>query len=403
MSALLDLHPDPGHPGVVVAGVHDVLDSLGPGSSIELEPGEYGSVVTDVDRAVRRLEALKLRLVAAAARADVPQQTGARSTGDWLSKQTRSGSAQGSRDAGLADDLAGSLAGTASAFESGDISAGHAAVIAQSMRRLPSSLTSEDRQTVEASLVRKATKLTPDQLRKVARRAIAAVEPDPAVVDAEEDRQVQSEEDRAWTNARFTLHDNGDGTSTGHFTVPTLPAMVLKKVLDAMTAPRRTRETTRTTDWSQARGQAFTQVLEHLPVDHLHGKVAATLVITLDHDTLTGKLKTAGLDTGDLTSAAHARRLACNAALVPAVLNGASQPLDLGRATRLFTQTQRLAGATRHTTCAADGCDIPYAWTELHHRQPWATGGHTNLQDMIPLCGHHHRRLHAGGTVPLRT
>ena len=78
MTALLDLHPDPGHPGAVVAGVHEALDGLG---RVELEPGEYAAVVTDVDRAVRRLEALKLRLVAAAERADVPRQSGARSSG----------------------------------------------------------------------------------------------------------------------------------------------------------------------------------------------------------------------------------------------------------------------------------------------------------------------------------
>ena len=70
MTALLDLHPDPGHPGAVVAGVRDALDGLG---GVELDPGEYAAVVTDVDRAVRRLEALKLRLVAAAERADVPR------------------------------------------------------------------------------------------------------------------------------------------------------------------------------------------------------------------------------------------------------------------------------------------------------------------------------------------
>ncbi|GAA1477163.1 hypothetical protein GCM10009623_16090 [Nocardioides aestuarii] len=403
MSALLDLHPDPGHPGVVVTAVHEMLDSVGP---VDLDPGEYAGVLTDVDRAVRRLESLKLRLVAAAAKADVPTQSGARSTGDWLSQQTRSGSAPASRDSRLADDLDGPLTDTADALSTGDISAAHAAAIATAMRRLPSRLDDDQRSTVEASLVRKARTLTPDQLRKVARRAIEAVEPDRDTVDAEENTQVQDEEEAAWAKTRLTLHDNGDGTTTGHFTVPTLAAMVLKKVLDAMTAPRRTRaaaENGQRTDWAQARGQAFAQVLEHLPTDHLHGKVAATIVITLDLDTLRDQLKAAGLDTGDLVSAAHARRLACNAGLVPAVLDGHSQPLDLGREKRLFSQAQRVAGATTHSTCAADGCDIPYAWCELHHRRPWANGGHTDLADMIPLCGHHHRRLHARGSVPLRT
>ena len=109
----------------------------------------------------------------------------------------------------------------------------------------------------------------------------------------------------------------------------------------------------------------FAQLLEHLPTDPLHGKVAATVVVTLDLDTLRGQLRAAGVDTGDLVSAAEARRLACQAGLVPAVPDGKSLPLDLGRSSRLFTEAQRVAGATRHTRCAAEGCDIRYAWCEL--------------------------------------
>ena len=45
----------------------------------------------------------------------------------------------------------------------------------------------------------------------------------------------------------------------------------------------------------------------------------------------------------------------------------------------------------------------PYAWCELHHRRPWSRDGRTDLADMVPLCGHHHRRLHHGGALPLRT
>jgi hypothetical protein len=47
-----------------------------------------------------------------------------------------------------------------------------------------------------------------------------------------------------------------------------------------------------------------------------------------------------------------------------------------------------------HDSCAADGCDTPYAWTEAHHRDPWATGGTTNLRDLVPLCSFHHQRIH---------
>ena len=51
----------------------------------------------------------------------------------------------------------------------------------------------------------------------------------------------RSEEQAAQDNCSLTLHDNGDGTTTGHFTVPALAASILAKVIDAMTAPRRMR------------------------------------------------------------------------------------------------------------------------------------------------------------------
>ena len=240
---------------------------------------------------------------------------------------------------------------------------------------------------------------------------IAAIEPDTQAVDAHENALLEREEDAARDRARLTLHDNGDGTTTGHFTVPTLAAAILRKVLDAMTAPRahhlhRERGTGRhgRLDPAHERGLAFIQVLEHLPTDHLHSPVAATVVVTLDLETLHEQLKAAHLDTGDLVSAAEARRLACHAGLVPAVLNTGSVPLDLGRRTRLFSEAQRLAGPTRHTTCAATDCSTPYAWCELHHRTPWSHGGRTDHRDMVPLCGHHHRLLHRSpAMVRLRT
>jgi hypothetical protein len=118
-------------------------------------------------------------------------------------------------------------------------------------------------------------------------------------------------------------------------------------------------------DWAHQAGLAFVELLEHLPTDRLHTKTAATVVITLDHDKLVSAVGAAGLDTGDVMSAGDLRRLACGAGLLPAVLNGASLPLDLGRTGRLFTEHQRVALAARHTTCAADGCERPFAWCEL--------------------------------------
>jgi hypothetical protein len=117
-------------------------------------------------------------------------------------------------------------------------------------------------------------------------------------------------------------------------------------------------------------------------------------VVTIDHTVLTGALKTARLDTGETISAGEARRIACGAGILPAVLGGRSVALNLGRESRLFSEAQRIAVGLTHDTCAADGCQKPFAWCELHHREPWSHGGRTDLRDAIPLCHWHHQRIH---------
>ena len=122
-------------------------------------------------------------------------------------------------------------------------------------------------------------------------------------------------------------------------------------------------------------------------------QVAATVVVTIDHDRLREGVGAAHLDTGHDLSASETRRVACNAGILPAVLSGASLPLDLGRSNRFFSEAQRVALATTYDECAAEGCDRPYAWSELHHEDPWAKGGATDLDLAVPLVQQvQHRR-----------
>ena len=140
-------------------------------------------------------------------------------------------------------------------------------------------------------------------------------------------------------------------------------------------------------------GLAFTELLEHLPTDG-HAANRTTLLVTLDLDALRTGLGAARLETGDHLGAGEARRLACNAALVPAVLGSDSVPLDLGRETRLHAKAQRQALSLTHDSCAVTGCQRPFAWCEIHHPHPWSAGGRTDLATALPLCFFHHRRAH---------
>ncbi|HWC43130.1 MAG TPA: DUF222 domain-containing protein [Actinomycetota bacterium] len=101
---------------------------------------------------------------------------------------------------------------------------------------------------------------------------------------------------------------------------------------------------------------------------------------------------------GRAGAAGMAVRLRAAAAQLPPVLGGApSQPLDVGRATRVIQPAQRAALTVRDGGCVFPGCDRPLAWCEAHHLQHWLHGGPTNLANLALLCRAHHRAVHEGG------
>ncbi|HEX6249662.1 MAG TPA: DUF222 domain-containing protein, partial [Nocardioidaceae bacterium] len=144
-------------------------------------------------------------------------------------------------------------------------------------------------------------------------------------------------------------------------------------------------------------GHGLMDLVERLPKDILPttGAIAATIVVTMTLDQLRTGLGACALDTGTEVSAAQVRRLACEAGIIPAVLGGESEPLDVGRERRFHTKAQRIAIHLRDGGCPIEGCDRPSAWTHAHHTTAWADGGHTNLADGISPCAYHHHLLHS--------
>ena len=127
---------------------------------------------------------------------------------------------------------------------------------------------------------------------------------------------------------------------------------------------------------------------------------SGTLVVTIDLAELESATGTARVDgIRQPISASSARRIACNASILPLVLGGRSQPLDLGYSRRLFSAAQRRALVERDRGCAAVGCDAPPGWTEAHHITPWSRGGPTDLENGIMLCSFHHHLVHEGRLI----
>ena len=125
----------------------------------------------------------------------------------------------------------------------------------------------------------------------------------------------------------------------------------------------------------------------------------AEIAVHIDLETLVNDLAEVGvceLSDGTRMPAAVARRLACDAGLLPVVLGGDGVALDVGRSRRLATTAQRRALRAMYDTCAF-GCPVPFDRCEIHHLTPWAHGGRTDLDGLVPACTRHHHEFHERG------
>ncbi|QIH99192.1 DUF222 domain-containing protein [Rhodococcoides fascians A21d2] len=88
------------------------------------------------------------------------------------------------------------------------------------------------------------------------------------------------------------------------------------------------------------------------------------------------------------------RQLACDCLLTAIVMDENGSPINLARTARTVTAKQKRALTARDHGCAFPGCGKPAAWTEGHHIWHWTDGGPTDMNNLVLLCGFHHRLIH---------
>jgi hypothetical protein len=79
------------------------------------------------------------------------------------------------------------------------------------------------------------------------------------------------------------------------------------------------------------------------------------------------------------------------------VIIDAPGQLNLGRTTRIANRAQRRALGALYPTCAIPGCHLRYSRTKLHHVIWWRHQGLTDLDNLLPVCEHHHHNIHHDG------
>jgi hypothetical protein len=361
------------------------------------------------------------------------------STAGWLRTRLHAGATTASGWVKTARALfRGPLTRTAQALREGELSVAHASVLAAGTHDLPSHTAVE----AEPVLVEAARRLDPPRLRRLVTHLRLVADP-----DSERDRAQRRHEQRGlWLSPTLDNMIAVDGLLEAE------AGQTLLAALEPLARPASAAD-------DRSGGQRRADALAELARRQLEGGrlpqtggVRPQLTVLVDLDSLQGGPGSLGgvTDTGPLGPEA-CQRLTCDgaltrvlvtrhptnhhanqhptghdhhhpgdhdpdggdrpgsdqdltarlrtaAALLPPVLGGApTQPLDVGRTTRVVQPAQRTALAVRDGGCVFPGCDRPLSWCEAHHLVHWLDGGPTDLDNLVLVCRAHHRAVHEGG------
>jgi Domain of unknown function (DUF222) len=426
-----------------LAALATAIDEVAAGPVLSLSDERLCDEVGLVYAAGQRLQAQLLTLVGEADGRGLASRLGATNTTSWLMLFLACSRREAAQAVELARALVSSpeLETTASVLAAGQINVEQARVIAQTVRDLPDDVGVEGKSRCGKLLTELAVdKVRPEVL--AAHRSMILEQVAPEIAEQALRRELERAERTAYERRGLTFTSYGKGEYRVRGVLPTEAAAIVRAALDPLSAPGRSLTATADTDNSQAGGGdlvgggdlaaddnrtgsgATGDVSEAEAVAARDPRSAAArradaltelcrralaggdlpdnggekphLVVTMSWQQLRDSTAGALLDTGDLLTPAAARRLACDALIIPAVLGGHSQPLDLGRARRLIDGPLRRALVLRDRGCAFPGCERPPVWCDGHHVQSWTDGGPTALTNAVLLCGHHHRVVHRG-------
>jgi hypothetical protein len=285
------------------------------------------------------------------------------------------------------------LPAAAAALDAGELGTGQLRVITTTMTLLGPQVSAEQREHAETDLVEHARTFEPRRLTILARRIRDHLDPDgPAPDDSQP---------MAGACGELRLRHRGDGGLSLEGWLDVEAGAQLRDLIDRLSAPRPATENIpdqRDTAQRQADALAEMCALAGGARDAPgHGGERPHLNVTLALDTLRSAVKAAVLDYGHELTVTQARRLACDCKIIPVVLGGPSEPLDVGRFRRTAPLGLRRAVTIRDRGCAFPGCDRRPRQCDVHHVIHWADGGETCLENCCLLCSRHHREVHETG------
>ncbi len=326
-------------------------------------------------RATRRQRAL-----ADAGRSEAPR--------DVLSRHGR----QSSRDARTADErelVCTQMPGFEDALAAGVVSAGHVDAIATVTRNLDEGQRAEFATYAEALLVdagRQGVDVFERNCRDIA-RDVTATKPGATPEQALAAQQARANV-KHWT-------DRETGMAHTHLELDPVRDRTLWTAIRTSLGKLRTSDGNRNTPWSQLEVDAV--------IAAVHGgsgeRVPEIIVIVDDTTRCNGLHDDTICETsdGEPLPVTTVQRLCCDAETAVAHIDANGELLALGRTQRTASRAQRRALRTMYRTCAHPDCTVSIDECRVHHVRFWRHGGTSNIDNMIPLCEHHHHMVHEGG------
>lgn len=360
-----------------VVGVITAAEKLRADDRLITSPDAVLCELEAIFEAVTMLQAVAVRRLREARNLDATSEVCGRSTKGWLVEDVRLAAPEAGRLMRLAVHLPFHPI-TESAHDSAEINAAHAAAILTALASLPPDL----RETVEPHLIERARFYPPEEVSGFVDQLLETLGLDKTSDIRRERRNAQRRVDIGRT---MDGHRSVVGNLTPEVGEQVEQALALARTSggldDTRTVAQRNHD---------ALGVIAATYLAHHQTPSFNG-APRTVIVTMDLETLEGQLRERWLTlpSGAVISADTARRLACDAELIPAVLGSNGEVLDIGQADHEFTTAIRRGAYLRDDgRCGFPECRNPVS--ELHHIVFRRHGGPTSLDNAAWLCAYHH-------------
>ncbi|MCK9895410.1 HNH endonuclease signature motif containing protein [Frankia sp. AgB32] len=405
------------------------LDGLLAGGHWQLPDGQLADLLHGFHRVGARVAAARGVALVEASDRGLAARLGAPDLPAWLIGQHALAPREARRLVRVARELSGTCQVTGQALATGTIDLDHARVICEAMRVLPPQTSDEQRARAEAMLLEFAATYNPYDLVKMAAgicESLTMTDISPGGGDPHADSGGADNSgdrtgggvgdpdgrDRPGDNRgpapdptairRFTITDTPSGTSLLNGELDAEGAAMLRTAIDNLAAPRPgENDTPDPRSPARRRADALLELIDHaltaqtVPTSggtHPHVSVIMTWEMLLD-----AGINPAETSWGLPLPRAALNRILCDCEITRIVLDPHGVPLDVGRTTRTIPPQIRKALIARDRGCVFPACDRPASWCAAHHVIEWWQDGTTSLDNLVLVCGEHHRRIHSEG------